>query len=455
MSGPPSIPPSELQRRVAQLLQEGRAEQALGLLDQVAAGEPSRVDVRLLRGDALAVLRRFDEALAAYRDARGIEPNNVRALSSEGSALLRLQQVEAALKAFDRALALAPQVPGTWYNRGLARAGLNRVAEALADFDRAIAVSGDYALAHINRGMMLLLMGRYREGFAAFEARFAVEPGSRELRNYRAPRWRKGNATAGKRILLYAEQGMGDVLQFARFMPQVAAGAAHVTMEVHPPLVRLLQTLPCEVVPLGAQIAPFDLHSPIVSLGTLLDVQAETIPSRVPYLSAPDADASRWRDKLAGLEGKPKVGLAWSGNPQHNNDFNRSVPFAQLLPLLEVPGVSFVSLQKEISDADRAGAAASPMFDAAGELGDFADTAGLIANLDLVIAADSAVAHLAGALGKPVWIVLPFAPDWRWMLERADSLWYPTARLFRQTGVGDWRAPIGDAKRALEVLRGG
>ena len=451
MSGPSSISAPELQRRVVQLMQQDQGGQALGLLDQVVDAEPARVDARLLRGDVLAALCRYQEALGAYRDARALEPQNVRALSSEGSALLRLQQVEAALTVFDKALSLATHVPGTWYNRGLALAGLNRVKDALADFDRAIEISGDYALAHINRAMLLLLTGRYREGFAEFEARFGIEPGSRELRNYREPRWRKGNAIEGKRILIYAEQGMGDVIQFARFIPRIAARAAHVTLEVHPPLVRLLQTLPCEVVPLGGRLAPFNLHSPIVSLGTLLDVEMETVPAEVPYLSAPEADAVRWRAKLAALPGKLKVGLAWSGNPQHNNDVNRSLPFAQLETLFDVPNVSFVNLQKDVRESDRAAAGVARMFDAAGEVGDFADTAAVIANLDLVIAADTAVAHLAGALGKPVWILVPFAPDWRWMLERRDNAWYPTAQLFRQAAIGDWSSAVDGVKRALEA----
>jgi hypothetical protein len=365
---------------------------------------------------------------------------------------MRLQQVEAATTVFDAALALATHVPGTWYNRGLALVGQNRVKEAFADFNKAIEITGDYALAHINRAMLLLLTGRYREGFTEFEWRFGVEPGSRELRTYREPRWRKGNSIAGKHVLLYAEQGMGDVIQFARFIPEVAANAAHVRLEVHPPLVRLLQTLPCEVVALGAQAAPFNLHSPLVSLGTLLDVQMETMPALVPYLAAGEADIARWRGKLAGLQGSLKVGVAWSGNPEHNNDVNRSVPFAALAPLLGVPDIAFVNLQKDVRESERNAVTASPLFDAGRELGDFADTAGLIANLDLVIAADTAVAHLAGALGKPVWILLPFAPDWRWMLERSDSAWYPTARLFRQAAIGDWRGAIEDVRRELVSL---
>jgi tetratricopeptide (TPR) repeat protein len=446
------VPVQELQRRAIELVHQGQSEAALAVLEGAITQDAGRVELHLLRGDVLAVLRRYGDALDAYRAARAIEPGNVRAQSSEGTALLRLGQPDAALASFERALTLAPQVPGTWYNRGLAYAGLNRAADALADFDKAIAISGDYALAHVNRGMLLLLTGRYREGFAEFEWRFGVEPGSRELRAYRSPRWRKGNAIAGKRVLLYAEQGMGDVIQFARFIPQVAASAAQVTLEVQPSLVRLLQGLPCEIVALGTESVGFNLHSPLVSLGHLLDVQMETIPSRVPYLTAPAEDVARWRAKLGALDGKLKVGLVWSGNPEHNNDFNRSIPFERMKALLDVPDVAFVSLQKDVREADRPALQRAGILDAGAELGDFADAAALIENLDLVISADTAVAHLAGALGKKVWLLLPFAPDWRWMLERSDSAWYPSATLFRQSAPGNWGSVMGEVKRWLESI---
>lgn len=451
MSGQPPVTnvANDLQRRVYDLIAQERPEAALVLVDAAIAGHAHDVEMLLTRGDVLLQLQRYDDACDAYRHGRTLEPGNVRAWAREGAVLLRLQRVEDALAAFDAALKLARQVPGTWYNRGVAYGHLNRLAEAIADYEKAIELGPDYGTAHVNRAMALLLQGRYREGLAALEWRFMIEPGNRELRVYRQPRWRKGNAIAGKRILLYAEQGIGDVIQFARYVPEVVAQAAHVTVEVQPSLVRLLKTLPCEVIANGTPSPPFNLHSPLASLGTLLDVQLETIPAHVPYLTAPSEDVARWRTRLAGLGGKLKVGLAWAGNPHHTNDYNRSIPFAEMAALLDVPDIAFVGLQKDLRESDRAAFERATIFDAAGELGDLADTAALIENLDLVITCDSALAHLAGALGKRTWILLPFAPDWRWMLERSDSPWYPSARLFRQNVIGDWRGVINNVMTAL------
>lgn len=456
MTGPSdaAINMPDLQRRAYELMLQDKAVAALALVDATFAGRDLDAEMHLLRGETLMQLPSLDEALAAFRRARDLDPSNVRAWAHEGAALMRLQRVEEAVAAFDQGLKLAPRAHGAWYNRGFAYAHLNRTAEAIADFDQALDLAADSGAARVNRAMALLRIGRYREGFAELEARFSVEPGTRELRQYRQQRWRKGNAIAGKRILLYAEQGIGDVVQFARFIPQVAAKAAHVTLEVQPAVVRLLKTLPCEVVAFGAQVAPFNLHSPLVSLGTLLDVQLETIPAQVPYLTAPDDDVARWRSKLAAHGGALKVGLAWSGNPQHKNDYNRSVRFEQLAPLLNVPGVMFVSLQKDVRGTDAEALRAANILDAGKELGDFADTAALVEALDIVISVDTAVAHVGGALGKPIWVLLPFAPDWRWMLERSDSPWYPSARLFRQASLGDWTAPIEAVRRDLTAAAG-
>lgn len=455
MSGQPPIsaPASDLQRRVFDLVRQDRAEEALAVADAAIAGNARDVDAVLTRGDVLIQLRRFEDAYEAFRDARGIDPGNVRALAREGAILLRLQRVEAALAVFDEAVKLAPQAAGTWYNRGLTYGHLNRLGEAIADYDKAIEIDPGYGVAHVNRAMALLLLGRYREGLAELEWRFMVEPGSHELREYRQPRWRKGNAIAGKRVLLYAEQGLGDVIQFARFVPRVAAQAAHVTVEVQPALVRLLKSLPCEVIPTGAPSAQFNLHSPLASLGTLLDVQLETIPAAVPYVSTAAEHVARWRTRLSALGGKPKVGIAWSGNPQHTNDYNRSIPFAEMAALLDVPDMTFVNLQKDLRENDRAAFERAGLFDPTRDLGDLADTAALIETLDLVITCDSALVHLAGALGKPTWALLPFAPDWRWMLERADSPWYPSVQLFRQGAIGDWRGVVSEVQRELPRLQ--
>lgn len=451
-----AIKVAKLERQVHYLMHQNQADEALSLVDKMISEGDGGMDVQLLRGEALMQLHRFEDALKTFEQSHHLDPTDARILAHKGAALMRLQRVEEALAAFDKGTKLAPEAYGGWYNRGFAHAHLNRLDDAIADFDKALEFAPDSGAALVNRAMALLRLGYYREGFAQFEARFMIEPGIRELRTYRQQRWRKGNAIEGKRILLYAEQGVGDVIQFVRFVPQVAARAAHVTLEVQLSLVRLLKMLPCEVVAAGTQSTSFNLHCPLVSLGTVLDVQLDTIPTQVPYLKAPAEDSDRWRQKLASAHGdKLKVGLAWAGNPQHMNDYNRSLNFEQLMPLLKVPGVAFVSLQKGLRDAEAAAVRSVGILDQSSELGDFADTAGLIESLDIVISADTAVAHLAGALGKETWILVPFASDWRWMLERSDSPWYPSAHLFRQKTIGDWSMPIEAARQKLSLFAAG
>jgi ADP-heptose:LPS heptosyltransferase len=256
---------------------------------------------------------------------------------------------------------------------------------------------------------------------------------------------------AGKTILLYHEQGMGDTIQFARYSEALSKEGAHVIIQVQAPLVPLMRGMAGTERVIGPKdpLPPFQLQCPLMSLPLAFGARLENIPAKVPYLSVPSEWIAAWTERL-GTAAAPRVGIAWSGNPKHGNDQNRSIALKELLPLLSA-GVEVVSLQKDVSEADRDVLKAHPQIqDFGAAIRDFADTAALMSLLDLVISVDTAPVHLAGALGKPVWVLLPFSPDWRWMLDREDSPWYPTARLFRQPAFGDWHSVI---RRIAEELR--
>jgi hypothetical protein len=324
---------------------------------------------------------------------------------------------------------------------------LGRFAEARADYRSALQLRPDFAEAHVALAESLLLTGEMAEGWQHYEWRWKTQGLAPLARNFSVPQWR-GEAIAGKTILLHAEQGFGDTLQFCRLATLVAARGARVILEAQPGLVPLLRTLagPSEVLARGEPLPGFDLHCPLMSLPLALggDVAGAVAP---PYVAADPARVAAW---AARLETGLRCGIAWSGRASHQNDHNRSLALAALLPVLAVPGVSFVSVQNQVRPADRAVASQLPALKTFGaELDEFSENAALISAVDLVIAVDTMAAHLAGALGKPVWVMLPFMPDWRWLQDRRDTPWYPAARLFRQPAPGDWTKVIADVADAL------
>jgi tetratricopeptide (TPR) repeat protein len=319
---------------------------------------------------------------------------------------------------------------------------------ALASFDQAIAADPEFHEAWFNRSLLRLSFGDFDAGWAEYEHRWHLP--QVENPGIAAPLW-SGEPLDGKTILLCAEQGFGDAIQFLRYVPQVAAYGGRIVLRLHRSLVRLAATLPGDmtIVTPGNRLPDFDVWCPLLSLPRILQTRLDSIPGEVPYLVPRPALIERWRRRLAGLPGR-RIGLAWAGNPRHINDFRRSIGLERLKPLFAIPGDSWVSLQKGgHARGQLAQLAPSTVLDISNELGDFADTAGAIANLDLVIAADTAVAHLAGALAKPVWTLVPFSPDWRWMFEREDTPWYPTMRLFRQPAPGDWDSVVARAATCL------
>jgi len=431
-------------QRAAALFQAGRLDEAEAQCHEIERLEGGRHFYAWHLLSVIAAHRgRHQESADFAGRALAIDPRNVEVLSNRGAALRNLGRVEEALADYERAIAIAPRHGPAHLNRGVALAALNRYAEAHAAYDRALEIDPGDDRARFNRALARLVRGDLSGGFADFEARWTGSDTQAGPRQLAAPQWSGPEPLAGRTILLHAEQGFGDAIQFSRYVPQVAARGARVVLEAHAGLAPLLAELPgvSQVVARGEALPPFDLHCPLMSLAAAFGTTLETIPAAIPYLKAPAAHAERWRARL-GTRKRPRVGLAWSGSTTLRNDRNRSIALAELARLRALP-LEIFALQKEIRAGDAAALASGPAITNPGDdLVDFRDTAALIDQMDLVVSVDTAVAHLAGAMGKPVWVLLPWSPDWRWLLERADSPWYPTARLWRQPRAGDWASVI-------------
>jgi tetratricopeptide (TPR) repeat protein len=432
-----------LYQRGTALMALGRAQDALEGLDAVLRVMPRHPLVRLDRGLALAALGRHQEAVAEFEAALALSPNNPSAHYNRGISLFGLGHYAEAVAAYDRALLIAADHVKAWNNRGLALQALNRHDEALASYAKALELQKDYADAHFNQALALLTIGEFRRGFEKYEWRWR-RSGMPSGRGYGRPLWLGEYPLERRTILLHAEQGLGDTIQFARYVPMLARAGAKVVLEVQPQLKVLLGQIEgaAAVVARGEALPAFDVHCPLGSLPLALKTEPATIPSLDRYLGADEAHMAKWRARLECL-GAPRIALAWSGNPQHVNDRNRSIPLSVFAPLWTTGAMHFVSVQRELRDGDAELLAREPRVTQLGtELDDFADTAAVLALVDLVITVDTSVAHLAGAMGRPVYILVPFSPDWRWTLAGESSRWYPTARLFRQPSVGDWASVI-------------
>jgi Tfp pilus assembly protein PilF len=420
----------------------GRFEEAITHNRNALTLAPRHPEILYNLGNALLELNRIDEALANYDEVLAIDPSHVGARVNRGNALLRFNRPADAIESYDKALAVMPAHPQILTNRGHALRRLDRPHEALVDFEAALATASEFPEAHFESALARLTLGDFDAGWKAYEWRWKTAAFADKRRRFRAPLWLGDVPVSGKTILLHAEQGLGDTVQFIRYAPLLAARGARVICEVQPELKSLLAQLGgVEVVAKGDTLPPFDLHCPLLSLPLAFGTWQETIPAPVPYLAAPAARRAHWRDRLP--QGGPLAGFVWSGSHAHKNDFNRSIPLARLAGLFERLPFACVGLQREWRDADRDIVPSLANFrDIGAELGDFADTAAVISQLDVVVSVDTSVAHLAGALGKPVVILLPYAADFRWMRERGDTPWYPTAKLLRQPAFGDWDSVI-------------
>lgn len=436
----------------AVVLQElKRLDEALASCDRALAIRPDFVEALSNRGSVLHDLKRFDEALASCDRALALRPQYADAHANRASALHTLKRFEEALACCDRAAALQPNLPKAHYNRGNALRMLGRFEEAVASYQRECAARPDFAEAHYNEALCRLLIGDLRRGWDEHEWRWRTKELGQGRRDFPQPLWAGGEEIAGRTILIHAEQGFGDIIQFCRYVPLVADRGARVILEVPPALYELMGSLrgAAQVVCTGHPLPRFDLHCPLLSAPRAFGTDLASIPAAMPYLRAAEERKAHWSARL-GPRTRPRIGIAWSGYQAHKNDHNRSIALDAFSSIFAGSDVSLVSVQREVRDADAATLRErSDVLHFGDELTSFADTAALISALDLVVSVDTGVAHLAGALAKPVWVLLPFIPDWRWLLDRDDSPWYPTVRLFRQDAMCAWAPVFARVRAAL------
>jgi Flp pilus assembly protein TadD len=429
--------------------QRGDLAEALGLYAAMMKADRRSAEAASNHAVVLTELGRPAEALASIDRALILKPDLVAAHYNRGNALFSLDRYAEALTSFTRALIFDPGHVDAYYNRGNALRELRRYDEALASYRIALALAPQRVDIHVNGALTLLLIGRLREGFCAYEwrRRGKAEP--------QAPLWTGDAPIAGKTILIHAEQGFGDTIQFIRYVPIVATLGARVIVAVPPPLKPLIAAMPGITALTAGDAQPaFDFHCPIMSLPFAFGTEIDTIPGPVPYLRPSPDRIALWRARLTEIAkgSQRRVGIVWAGNASFARDRRRSIPFASLLPLLAMPATTFIALQREVPSSDAATLAARPRVVNIGpEFRDFGDAAAAISLLDLVIGVDTAFVHLAGAIAKPVYLLLSYSPDFRWMLDRSDSPWYPTARLFRQSASGDWETVIDQVARRLAL----
>lgn len=466
------------------LLAQGRHDAALACFDRALTLQPEQAGSHSNRGNALRGLKRNQEALACYDRALALQPDFALAHSNRGNILQDLQRHEAAVASYDAALRLQPEYAEAHNNRAHALRRLNRLTEALASCERALQIRPDYADAHNNLGNILqdlgrhqaaqahyaralalrpdyaeahlndalcrLALGDFERGWQAYEWRWASPTHRSARRDFTQPLWLGQFPLAGRTLLLHAEQGLGDTLQFCRFASLLAAQGATILLEVQAPLAGLLATLAgvSRVLIQGQPLPDFDCHCPLLSLPHALRLSLAQLPATaLPYLAADPVRAAQWRARLA-PHPRPWIGLSWSGNPTHVNDHNRSLPLAALDGLWRRRG-TVVAVQTRMDAAERDAFRAAGGVDPAELLADFADTAALLSCLDHVLSVDTAAVHLAGAMALPTTLLLPFNADFRWLIGRGDSPWYPTLRIVRQARAGDWSEAVAQAWSTL------
>lgn len=432
-----------------------RYDEALTFLSQSEAIEPGRAGLYQLRGLCLMRALRFEEALADYDRALKLDPHHAETHCNRGVALLRFGRSDEAIACFDRSLGLKPNVVKTITNKAFVLAEQHQFEEAFDLYNTSLRLDPNDALTRWNLAMHQLLTGDFEAGWAGREARW--EAGVLTERKFDRPLWLGDGPIEGKTILLHADEGLGDVIHYVRYAPMVAALGARVVLEAPGAIHSLVSGMPgvWRDFPRGSATMPeFDVHCPLSSLPLALRTRLDTIPAPLSYLPAvPQARLQEWRSRL-GRHDRFRVGLVWSGNPDHKNDHNRSMALNALSPILDLDA-TFVSLQKDPRDQDKVTLCErGDIVDVSEHLTDFVATAALVSCLDLVIAVDTSVAHLAAAFGRPVWLMLPFAPDFRWLLDRDDSPWYPSMRLFRQTETRDYAPVIGRVRNELQNLIG-
>lgn len=433
------------------LLGLGGPEEGLAAFDAALALAPDAVALLNDRGNALAALARWPEALGAFEAAAGRAPHLPIVQSNLGNAMLMLGREAEALALQDAAVSADARDPQLRLNRAFALAALGRREAALAELDAGLKLAPDHTELAWNRALILLQLGRFEEGWAAYEARKRKQSPVGTT-HPDATTWSGQGEIAGKRVLLHWEQGFGDTIQMARYAKAVHGLGAEVILQVQTPLKGLIETMDPAIRVVGEdEPAPaFDLHVPLMSLPYALRRQIRGIPAEPSYLAADPARTAAFAERLGPGGSRRRAGLVWRGAPGHMNDLKRSLPHPVLQEVLGLD-LDWVSLQKGLSDEERRLLEQRGVGHLDAELADFSDTAAAVMALDFVVSVDTSVVHLAGALGKPVHVLLPFDPDWRWLTERKDSPWYPSARLVRQPAPGDWASAIAELKAVLDA----
>ena len=429
-----------------------RLEEALASYDYAISIHPHYTKALTNRGVVLHELKRVDEALACYKQAILIDPNYADAYSNLGNSLNQLNQLEEALNCYDKALDINPEFTDAHINRGITLQELKRLAEALESFDKAILLEPQNAEAYWNKSLTLLLSGDFGRGWKLYEWRWKREAFSFLNRNFFSSLWLGSENIEGRTLLLHTEQGLGDTIQFCRYVYLIKSLGAKVVLEVPKSLQGLLRELRGvdELIEIGSKLPLFDYHCPLMSLPLAFGTNLNNIPCHESYLAATPERCEEWRQRL-GVKNKPRVGIVWSGSNTHKNDHNRSISLKLLLPYL-YDCYEFVSLQKEIKDIDKELIKITSIRYFGEFLNDFSDTAALCESMDIVISVDTSVAHLSGAIGKCTWVLLPYAPDWRWLLDRVDSPWYASIRLFRQDDSKLWESVLDNVFKDLRVF---
>jgi tetratricopeptide (TPR) repeat protein len=440
----------------------GNALKELKLLDDALVSYDKAISIQsdfaeayYNRGVTLIELKRLDEAVVSFDKAIGIKPHFAEAYSNRGQALQELKRLDEALVSYDTAISIKPDYAEAYSNRGVALQELRALDEAVANYHKAICIEPNYAEANFNLSLCNLLRGNFKDGWQGYEWRWKNENiiKTSGVRNFLHPLWLGVEPLKDKTILLYAEQGLGDTIQFCRYVSYVAQLGAKVIVEVQRPLLRLLKNLEgaSQVIAMGDQHPEFDFQCPLLSLPLAFKTELSSIPLASEHISSDIDHVTKWQDKL-GKKAKLRVGVVWSGSTGHKNDHNRSLTLSKLLPHLPCD-VEYVCLQKEIRDIDKELLKKHSEIQYFGEeLVDFLDTAALCQLMDVVISVDTSVAHLSGTLGKPTWILLPFCPDWRWLLNKDESPWYPSVKLYRQEKINDWTGILEKIKNDLKQL---
>ncbi len=434
----------------------GRYEDALVLYSNALSLRSDYVEAAINKGATLKELKRFDEAIAHYDKALSLKPDYHEAWTNKGVALKELKRFDEAIAHYDKALSLKPDYHEAWTNKGVTLHELKRFDEAIAHYDKALSLKPDYHEASWNKSLSLLLRGDFENGLPLYESRWDSNKISEIIGKnfFDEPTWLGVQSLQGKTILLYGEQGLGDFIQFSRYAKLVSDLGAKVILETPKPLANLMENLVgvSHLVIKGEGFPPFDYQCPILSLPFAFDTNIYSIPMGNPYLTSRPNEVAEWNLKL-GEKRKKRVGLVWSSVSSFKDDAKRSLRLIDFVRALPLEGFEYICLQKELKECDKEFFESYKNIRFFGdELGSFSDTAALIDNLDLVISTCTSVPHLSAALGKETWVLLSHVPDWRWLLDRVDSPWYQSMKLYRQSIIGDWGDPLENIKVDLLSL---